>query len=134
VITVLLVGLASISLLVGAIGIANTMYTAVLERTREIGVMKAIGAKNSDILTIFLIESSLIGLIGGIIGMILGVLISKAAEIVIGQFLGPGFFMVFLPWWLLLGAAMFALIVGAISGVMPARAAAGMNPVDALRG
>jgi putative ABC transport system permease protein len=134
VITVLLVGLASISLVVGAIGIANTMYTAVLERTREIGVMKAIGAKNSDILIIFLIESALIGLIGGIIGMILGIIISKGAEIAIGQFLGPGFFMVFLPWWLLLGAAMFALVVGTISGVMPARAASKMNPVDALRG
>ena len=134
VITVLLVGLASISLLVGAIGIANTMYTAVLERNREIGVMKAIGAKNSDILTIFLIESALIGLIGGIIGMLLGVLISKGAEIAIGQFLGPGFFMVFLPWWLLLGAAGFALIVGTLSGLLPAKQAADMNPVEALRG
>ena len=133
VITVLLVGLASISLLVGAVGIANTMYTAVLERTREIGVMKAIGAKNSDILTIFLIESSLIGLIGGIIGMVLGVIFSKVAEIIIGQFLGPGFFMVFLPWWLLLGATMFALIIGTLSGVFPAKQAADMNPVEAIR-
>jgi len=134
VITVLLVGLASISLLVGAIGIANTMYTAVLERTREIGVMKAIGAKNSDILQIFLIESSLIGLVGGIIGMLLGVLISKGAEIAIGAFLGKGFFMVFLPWWLLAGAAGFALVVGALSGILPAKQAAEMNPVEALRG
>ena len=134
VITVLLVGLASISLIVGAIGIANTMYTAVLERTREIGIMKAIGAKNSDILTIFLIESALIGLIGGIIGMTIGAGLAKLCEIAIGQFLGPGFFMVFLPWWLLLGTAMFALVVGTISGVLPAKQASKMSPVDALRG
>jgi len=133
VITVLLVGLASISLLVGAIGIANTMYTAVLERNREIGVMKAIGARNSQILTIFLIESSLIGLIGGIIGMLIGVGMAKIAEQVIGIFLGPGFFKVFLPWWLLVGAATFALIIGTLSGILPARQAANMHPVDALR-
>ena len=134
VITVLLVGLASISLLVGAIGIANTMYTAVLERNREIGVMKAIGARNSQILTIFLIESSLIGLIGGVIGILLGALMGKGAEIAIGAFLGPGFFKVFLPWWLLAGAAGFALIIGALSGILPAKQAADMHPVDALRG
>jgi len=134
VITTLLVGLASISLIVGAIGIANTMYTAVLERTREIGIMKSIGAKNSDILTIFLIESSLIGLLGGIIGMLLGAGIAKIAEIAIGQFLGPGFFQVFLPWWLLAGTAAFALIVGAISGILPAKQAADLSPVEALRG
>jgi putative ABC transport system permease protein len=134
VITVLLVGLASISLLVGAIGIANTMYTAVLERNKEIGVMKAIGARNSQILTIFLIESSLIGLIGGIIGIILGALIGKIAEFVIGVFLGSGFFKVFLPWWLLVGAAAFALVIGTLSGILPAKQAADMHPVDALRG
>ena len=110
------------------------MYTAVLERTREIGIMKSIGAKNSDILKIFLIESSLIGLIGGIIGMLIGAGMAKIAEFAIGQFLGPGFFQVFLPWWLLLGATMFALIVGTISGILPARQASGLNPVEALRG
>lgn len=134
VVTVLLVGLASISLLVGAIGIANTMYTAVLERRREIGVMKAIGAKNSDILTIFMIESSMIGLIGGTIGMLIGVGLSLIAQQLIGTFLGPGFFQVFLPWWLLVGAAMFALIIGTLSGLLPAKQASQMHPVDALRG
>ena len=133
VVTVLLVGLASISLLVGAIGIANTMYTAVLERRGEIGVMKAIGARNSQILTIFLIESSFIGLIGGIIGVLLGVGIGLAAQQVIGIFLGPGFFKVFLPWWLLVGAAAFALLIGTLSGILPAKQAADMRPVDALR-
>ena len=134
VITVLLVGLASISLLVGAIGIANTMYTAVLERNSEIGIMKSIGAKNSDILTIFLIESALIGLIGGILGVLIGAGIAKLAEIAIAEFLGPGFFQIFLPWWLLLGAAAFAVLIGTLSGILPARQASRMNPVDALRG
>jgi putative ABC transport system permease protein len=134
VVTVLLVGLASISLLVGAIGIANTMYTAVLERTKEIGIMKSIGAKNSDIMTIFLIEASLIGLLGGVVGVLIGTGIAKLAELIIAGFLGQGFFQVFLPWWLLLGAIAFAIIIGTLSGILPARQAAGMNPVDALRG
>ncbi len=134
VITTLLVGLASISLLVGAIGIANTMYTAVLERMREIGIMKAVGAKNSDILQIFLIESALIGFLGGAIGVLIGVGISKIAEFAIGAFLGPGFFQVFLPWWLLVGAILFAMIIGTLSGILPARQAAELPPVEALRG
>lgn len=133
VITTLLVGLASISLLVGAVGIANTMYTAVLERTREIGIMKSIGAKNSDILQIFIIESALIGFIGGLLGVLIGVGLSKFAELMIAGFLGPGFFRVFLPWWLLVGTLLFATIIGTISGIFPARQAAEMKPVDALR-
>lgn len=133
VISTLLIGLASISLLVGAIGIANTMYTSVLERRREIGIMKSIGAKNSDITQIFLIESSLIGLIGGSIGVLIGAGLSLLAQKLIETFLGEGFFQVFLPWWLLVGAALFALIIGTLSGILPARQAAKMNPVDALR-
>lgn len=133
VVTVLLVGLASISLLVGAIGIANTMYTSVLERTREIGIMKSIGAKNSDILTIFLIEASLIGLIGGVVGVLIGAGIAKIAEILIAGFLGEGFFQIFLPWWLLAGAAAFAIVIGTLSGILPAKQASSINPVEALR-
>ncbi|MEK6880739.1 MAG: ABC transporter permease, partial [Nanoarchaeota archaeon] len=72
IITGFLLSVAAISLIVGGIGIANTMYTSVIERTKEIGTMKAVGAKNSDILSIFVIESGLLGLIGGIIGVILG--------------------------------------------------------------
>jgi putative ABC transport system permease protein len=133
VISTLFIGLASISLLVGAIGIANTMYTSVLERNREIGIMKSIGAKNSDIVTIFLIESALIGFIGGLIGVLLGAGLSLIAEKAIEIFLGEGFFKVFLPWWLLVGAIAFAMIIGTISGIFPAKQAAQLNPVDALR-
>ncbi len=133
VVQVLLVGLASISLLVGAVGIANTMFTAVLERTNEIGIMKAIGARNSDILRIFLIESALMGFVGGLLGILVGMGIGKLAELILAQLLGSGVFIVYFQWYLLLGTLLFAMIVGILAGIMPARQAASMNPVDALR-
>ncbi|MCL0064841.1 ABC transporter permease, partial [Dehalococcoidia bacterium] len=79
-------GLAAIALLVGGVGVMNTMYTSVLERTREIGVMKAVGAQNRHILSIFLIESSLMGLVGGIIGVVLGLLLSAGTSLVLRPF------------------------------------------------
>ncbi len=79
-INIVVVGIAAISLVVGGIGIANTMYTSVLERRQEIGTMKAIGAKNSDILTVFLVESGLLGLAGGVIGVLIGVSISYSVS------------------------------------------------------
>ena len=132
IIQLVLVGIAGISLLVGAIGIMNTMFTSVLERTRDIGVMKAIGAKNSDILTIFLLESGLLGLVGGIIGIILGMALSKLVEIIATHALGP-VLKAYFPWYLILGALLFSFIVGCLSGIMPARRASKLNPVDALR-
>ncbi len=132
VILVVLVGIAFISLIVGGIGIMNTMYTAVLERTKEIGIMKAIGAKNSDIMKIFLIESGLLGIAGGTIGIILGIAFSKLVEFAVGltgnTFLKPVF-----PWYLILGVLLFAFLVGAISGTLPAIRASKLKPVDALR-
>ena len=77
-----LIGIGSISIIVGGIGIANTMYTSVLERNKEIGTMKAIGAKNSDILLIFVIESGVLGLIGGGLGLLVGIGIAKSIEYV----------------------------------------------------
>ncbi|HYD03168.1 MAG TPA: ABC transporter permease [Alphaproteobacteria bacterium] len=134
VITVLLVGLASISLIVGMVGIANTMYTAVLERTKEIGIMKSIGATNGQVLTIFLIESALIGLIGGLIGVFLGSMMALGAEVAMAAVFGEGFFQVFLPWWLTIGAVVFSMLVGTLSGVLPAKQASELSPVDAFRG
>ena len=133
VVELLLVGLASISLIVGGVGIANTMYTAVLERRREIGIMKAVGAKNSDILQIFLIESALVGLVGGVIGLLIGMGIGKLIEFVLSQVLGSGFFTSYFPWYLIVGSLLFAIITGTISGTLPARQASSLNPVDALR-
>lgn len=132
VIEAVLIGLATISLLVGGIGIANTMYTSILERTREIGVMKAIGARNSDIATFFIIESGLIGLGAGIIGVTIGWLISKGIEAAI-HFAGYTMLNVYMPAWLLLGGMAFAFVFGILSGLIPALKAARLKPVDALR-
>jgi putative ABC transport system permease protein len=127
------IGIAAISLVVGGIGIMNTMFTAVLERTREIGVMKSIGARNRDILGMFLIESGLLGTAGGVIGIIIGFMISKGVEVGVNYQFGAGTLMAAFPWYLIVGALAFSFGVGAISGLMPARRASRLKPVDALR-
>jgi putative ABC transport system permease protein len=127
-----LVGIAAISLLVGGIGIMNTMYTAVVERTREIGIMKSIGARNKDIFLIFLFESGMLGVVGGIIGVVLGMGASKAVELAVGIFLGPHYLSISFQPWLVFGAIAFSFFVGALSGVTPAWQASKMKPVDAL--
>lgn len=133
IITAFLAGIASISLVVGAIGIANTMYTSVLERTKEIGTMKAIGARNNDILLIFLIESGLLGVIGGVIGVALGMGVSKVVEKIAQQALGSNLLQVSFSPYLILGCLAFSFIVGSLAGLLPARQASKLNPVDALR-
>jgi putative ABC transport system permease protein len=132
VITAFLVGIAAISLVVGGIGIMNTMYTSVLERTKEIGTMKAIGARNSDILTIFLIESGLLGLIGGIIGIILGYGGGKLIEIIAQPYTGS-ILQVYFPWYVTLAVLAFSFFIGSISGLLPSYQASRLKPVDALR-
>lgn len=128
-----IVGIAGISLLVGGIGIMNTMYTAVLERTKEIGIMKAIGATNKAILMLFLIESGLLGLVGGIIGLTTGLGLAKATEYVGKVFLGTDLLYALAPWWLVFGSLAFAFTVGMLSGVLPAYRASKQKPVDSLR-
>jgi len=128
-----LVGIALISLMVGGIGIMNTMYTSVLERTSEIGVMKAIGAKNSDILALFLIESGALGLVGGIIGVVIGLAMSKTVEYVARNNLGNDLLQANTSLELIIGALAFSFIVGCISGVLPAMQASQLKPVEALR-
>jgi putative ABC transport system permease protein len=128
----ILVIIAGISVLVAAVNIMNTMYTAVLERTKEIGIMKSIGAKNSYILMIFFIESGLLGLIGGSIGMLLGYGLAKLGAVAIAA-TGYSFLQPYFPWWLIVGSLAFSFIVGAASGFFPARAASKLKPVDALR-
>lgn len=133
VITGFLGGVAAISLIVGGIGITNTMYTSVLERTKEIGIMKAIGAKNTDILMIFLIESGLLGLVGGIVGVMLGFGIVKSIEYIAFQSLGTTLLQAATPPWLFAVCLGFAFLTGSISGSVPAWQASKTNPVDALR-
>jgi len=133
IVQVALVGLAAISLIVGAIGIMNTMYTSVLERTREIGIMKAVGARNSHILTLFLIEAGSIGLVGGIIGIILGYGIAKAVEAIAVVYGAGGMLLITMSPTLTVQALLISFILGAISGVLPAREASKLRPVEALR-
>lgn len=128
-----LIGIASISIVVGGIGIMNTMYTSVLERTYDIGIMKAVGAKNSDILMLFVIEAGTLGAVGGIVGMIVGGGFAKLIEIVAKNALPADLLKAHLGVELLVGAVLFAFVVGMASGAFPARQAARMKPVDALR-
>ncbi|MCK4521637.1 MAG: ABC transporter permease, partial [Nanoarchaeota archaeon] len=127
-----LVLIALISLFVAAVNIMNTMYTSVLERTKEIGIMKAIGARNSTIFTLFFIESGLLGLVGGSIGVLLGYGIAKSGEI-IARGAGLSMLKPYFPLWLIIGCLLFAFLVGAFSGLLPAIQASKLNPVDALR-
>ncbi len=133
IIRVVLVGIAAISLVVGGIGIMNTMYTAVIERTREIGIMKAIGAKNSDIMLVFLLESGIYGLVGGLVGVITGLGLSIIIQKIASAFIGTGLFKVYISAWLIIGALTFSFVIGTVSGVLPAKQASSLKPVDALR-
>jgi putative ABC transport system permease protein len=124
--TLLLAGIASISLLVGGIGIMNIMLVSVRERTREIGIRKAIGARGRDILAQFLVEALVLSLLGGLIGIVIGIGVS----VLIGQLAGWGF--VFSPVTPVV-AVLFSLLVGVVFGVWPARQAARLDPIVALR-
>jgi len=132
VVDIVIFSIAIISLIVAGLGITNSLFTSVLQRTREIGTMKAVGARNSQILTIFLLESVILALVGGILG------------ITIGMLTGYGFITVFnvlgfirlefmFDWMLVIQAMLFSLILGILAGVLPALRAAKLNPVDALR-
>lgn len=132
IVEIILVGIAAISLLVGGVGIMNAMYTSVLERTREIGVMKAIGARNSSILIIFLIESGMIGLVGGVVGAALGTLFALSFGGIAAQ-MGFSLLSIKVEWGLILFVLGFAFIVGVVSGTLPAVRASKMRPAEALR-
>jgi putative ABC transport system permease protein len=139
-ITLFLGGIAAISLLVGGIGIANTMFMSVIERTRQIGVLKSLGATKGEIMKLFLTESALLGLIGGIIGVLLGVVLSELISTLGGSFgmfggartQGQGIQTVVSPELFFLGIA-FSVLIGAVSGLLPARRASNLQPVEALR-
>jgi putative ABC transport system permease protein len=133
ILTAFLSGIAAISLLVGGIGIMNTMYTSVLERTKEIGIMKAVGARNKDVLVLFLIEAGLLGLIGGLVGVALGYGAAKLIEAIVTQQLATNLLRAAAPWYLIAGCLAFAFFAGAISGVWPAWRASKIKVVDALR-
>jgi putative ABC transport system permease protein len=124
VITVALGGIAAISLLVGGIGIMNIMLVSVTERTREIGLRKAVGATPQDIMGQFLIEAVILSLFGGIIGITIGTLGSLALNAVIKTYVTV---------WSILLASGFSALIGIIFGVAPAVRAARLDPIEALR-
>jgi ABC-type lipoprotein export system ATPase subunit/ABC-type antimicrobial peptide transport system permease subunit len=131
-------GLAAIALIVACLGIANTMYTAVLERTREIGIMKALGARSADVRGMFMAEAAMIGLLGGTVGLLIAGLVSVIGNIVvnnIAQSQGiPLDLSVFnVTWWLVVGALILASAFSALSGLFPALRASRLDPVAALR-
>jgi putative ABC transport system permease protein len=126
VMTLLLAAIASISLLVGGIGIMNIMLVSVTERTREIGIRLAIGARGADVLTQFLVESIVLAVLGGLIGLVTGFAGAK----ILGHF--TGWETVISP-WIMIVAVGFSGAVGVFFGYYPARKAAALNPIDALR-
>jgi putative ABC transport system permease protein len=132
-ITVFLGAIAAVALIVGAVGIANTMFTSVLEKTKQIGIMKAIGARNEDILKIFLINSGLIGLVGGVIGVILGYLISLVVPYVMPRAADGTMMLTVVSLEVVALSLVASILVGMIAGLIPARSGSKLKPVDALR-
>ena len=124
---------AFISIFIGALGIVNTMTTSVLERKKEIGIMKSIGARNENIFYQFFIESSLLGLVGGIVGCIFGISIGLLGTGAINNFIGAEIKPT-LDFTLIFFTLLGSFLIGGLSGIAPAMRAAKQNPVEALRG
>jgi putative ABC transport system permease protein len=134
----LLLGIfGSLALAVATLGIINTLVMAILERRREIGVLKALGAADGDVKQLFFVEAGVMGLAGGVFGVFFGWLIGQALTLGTNIYLKrqelPGVEISAVPWWLIAGAIGFALLVSLIAGLYPASRAAKLNPVDALR-
>lgn len=134
----LMLGLVgSIALTVASLGIVNTMVMSILERTREIGIMKAIGGSDGDVRRIFMVEAGLIGLMGGFLGLLLGWAVGRVINFGANFYLrsqGAAEANLFLiPWWLIAGGLLFALLVSLVAGHFPASRAAHIDPIRALR-
>jgi len=130
-ITILLIAIASISLIVGGVGIMNIMYVIVTERTAEIGLKKALGAKSSDILGEFLVESILVTLLGGILGILFGAVLSWLVSLIAGY---AGLEWIFtVPVYAIIIAVGVSGTIGVSFGVFPARSASKLDPIEAMR-
>jgi len=133
IVNLVVIGIAIASLFVGGVGIANTMYTSVLERTKEIGVMKSVGARNSDVLQIFLIESGLLGLAGGIVGALIGISFALFVSSAANSYFGQELLAVKISYPLIFLSISFSFLIGILSGLSPAYQASRLKPVQALR-
>jgi len=133
----ILAAVGMIAIVVASLGIINTMVMSILERYREIGIMKAVGASDRDIRNIFFFEASAIGFAGGVLGFALGWVTSGIINQVVNYFLakqGMPFIRYFdFPWWVFVGSLLFSIAVSLVSGIYPAYRAARVNPVVALR-
>jgi putative ABC transport system permease protein len=127
-VTLVVGGVVGISLLVGGIGIMNIMLVSVTERTREIGIAKALGAPRRFILLQFLIEAMVLAVIGGLIGMGIGFALAYGVAALIPNFPPPT-----VPWWAVVGSCLFSMLIGMVFGILPASKAANLTPIDALR-
>ncbi len=125
-------GIAAIALIVASIGIMNTMLMSVMERTHEVGIMKAIGAKNWNVLSLFLLESGMVSMVGGVLGCALGAAGAYLISIGISAQFGMVLPAIVKP-EVLLGGIVVAVLVGVLSGLYPARKASKMSPVEAVR-
>jgi putative ABC transport system permease protein len=127
----------SLALAVASIGIINTLVMAILERRREIGIMKAIGASDGDVKGLFFAEAGVMGVFGGVVGVALGWTIGRVINLGTNVYLKRQHFppeqIWFVPWWLVVGAIAFAIVVSLLSGLYPASRAARLDPVQALR-
>ena len=129
-------GIGAVSLLVAAIGIANTMMMSIYERTREIGVIKVLGCSLKNIKQLFLLEAAFIGLLGGIIGNLLSLVMSAVINFVTGYGAAIGFDgnISYIPLWLILVSMGFAMLVGVTAGYFPALRAMRLSPLGAING
>ena len=134
-------GIGAISLLVAALGITNTMIMAIYERTKEIGIMKVIGANLRDIRRMFLLEAGMIGFLGGVIGLIfsfilsllMNTVLSGIMSVMLGTIGGGGSTVSIIPWWVAAGALVFSTAIGIIAGYSPARRAMRLSALESLR-
>ena len=136
-------GIGAIALVVAAFGIANTMMMSIYERTREIGLMKAVGATNRDVMSVFLAEAGTIGLFGGLGGILIGVGLGFVIDLIAGTYLAAqaaqtgatatDISITHTPLWLPIFALVFSVVVGVVSGIYPAVRAASLSPIEALK-